>query len=46
MTTATIADQVAAMSATMVAQPPNELMAIFAREQSELAARGVPDGTT
>jgi len=44
MAMATIADQVAAMSAAMVAQPPNELMAIFAREQSELAARGVPDG--
>jgi peroxiredoxin len=45
MTMATIADQVAAMSGAMVAQPPNELMAIFAREQSELAARGVPNGT-
>jgi peroxiredoxin len=45
MTMATIAGQVAAVSAAMVAQPPNELMAIFAREQSELAARGVPDGT-
>jgi peroxiredoxin len=44
MTMTTIAEQVAAMSAAVRDQPPIELMATFAREQSELAARGVPDG--
>ncbi len=43
MTMTTIAERVAAMTAARREQPPNELMDIFAREQSELAARSVPD---
>ena len=43
MTMTTIAERVAAMTAARRDQPPNELMDIFAREQSELAARSVPD---
>ncbi len=43
MTMTTIAERVAAMSAARRDQPPNELMDIFVREQSELAARSVPD---
>jgi peroxiredoxin len=43
MTMTTIAERVAALTAATREQPPNELMDIFAREQSELAARSVPD---
>ena len=40
----TITDRVAEMHATMEAQPTNEVMGAFRREQHELAAGGVPDG--
>ena len=40
----TITDQVTAMHASMAAQPPNEVMGAFAREQAALAAAGLPDG--
>jgi peroxiredoxin len=43
MTMTTIAERVAAMAAARREQPPNELTDIFVREQSELAARSVPD---
>ncbi len=43
MTAATIAEQVSAMNAGMAAQPPNEVMGAFAREQAELAVQGIPD---
>jgi peroxiredoxin len=42
--TTTIAQQVSTLVETMAAQPPNEVMGAFTREQAELAARGVPDG--
>jgi peroxiredoxin len=42
--TNTIALQVSALVETMAAQPPNEVMGAFTREQAELAARGVPEG--
>ena len=42
--TTTIAQQVSALVETMAAQPPNEVMGAFTREQTELATRGVPDG--
>jgi peroxiredoxin len=40
----TIAQQVSNLVETMAAQPPNEVMGAFTREQADLAARGVPDG--
>ena len=40
----TITDRVAEMHATMAAEPPNEVMGAFAREQADLAAGGVPGG--
>jgi peroxiredoxin len=44
MTTAlTITDRVAELHAGMSAQPPNEVMGAFGREQAELAAAGLPD---
>jgi len=42
--TTTIAQQVSNLAETMAAQPPNEVMGAFTREQAELAAKGVPDG--
>ena len=42
--TTTIAQQVSNLVETMAAQPPNEVMGAFTREQAELAAKGVPDG--
>jgi peroxiredoxin len=45
MTTAlTITDRVAEMHARMAAQPPDEVMGAFRREQAGLAAAGLPDG--
>ena len=45
MTTAsTITGRVAEMHALMAAQPPNEVMGAFAREQAALAGAGIPDG--
>jgi peroxiredoxin len=44
MTTDTIAEQVRAMQAGMVAQPVNEIMGAFTREQADLAAQGIPNG--
>jgi hypothetical protein len=45
MTTAvTITGRVAELHATMAAQPPNEVMGAFRREQAGLAAVGPPDG--
>jgi peroxiredoxin len=45
MTTATtISDHVAEMHAAMAAQPPNEVMGAFGREQADLAAVGLPAG--
>jgi peroxiredoxin len=40
----TIAEQVRQMNETMAAQPPNEVMRAFAREQADLAARPAPAG--
>jgi peroxiredoxin len=40
----TITERVAEMHATMAAQPPNEVMGAFAREQAGLATGGVPVG--
>jgi peroxiredoxin len=42
--TTTIAQQVSNLVETMAAQPPNEVMGAFTREQAELAAKGVPEG--
>jgi peroxiredoxin len=42
--TTTIAQQVSNLVETMAAQPPNEVMSAFTREQAELAAKGVPEG--
>ena len=42
--TSAIAGRVAEMHAAMEAQPPNEVMGAFAREQAELAASGLPAG--
>jgi len=45
MTTgSTITDRVAEMHASMAAQPPNEVMGAFGREQAALSAAGLPDG--
>jgi peroxiredoxin len=40
----TIAQRVAEMHATMAAEPPNDVMGAFGREQAELAASGLPVG--
>ena len=40
----TIAEQVSRLAETMAAQPPNEVMGAFTREQADLAARGCPAG--
>jgi peroxiredoxin len=40
----TIAQQVTALAETMASQPPNEVMAAFAREQAGLAALGAHEG--
>jgi peroxiredoxin len=40
----TITDRVTEMHATMAAQPPSEMIGALRREQTELAAAGVPDG--
>jgi peroxiredoxin len=42
--TTTIAQQVSQLVETMAAQPANEVMGAFSREQAELAANGVPEG--
>lgn len=39
-----IADDVAEMQAAMAAEPPNEVMGAFSREQAALAAAGMPAG--
>jgi len=39
-----ITDRVAEMHAAMASEPPNEVMGAFGREQSALAAAGVPAG--
>ncbi len=39
-----ITDRVAEMHAMRAAEPPNETMGAFAREQADLAAGGVPGG--
>ena len=44
MTAVTIAGQVAAMVDTPAGQAPGEAMGVFAREQAEVAAGGIPDG--
>jgi peroxiredoxin len=44
MRVTTIAEQVRQMNETMAAQPPNEVMGAFAREQADLAARPAPAG--
>jgi hypothetical protein len=44
MTAVTIAGQVAAMAETQAGQPPGGTRGVFAREQAELAAGGIPDG--
>ena len=41
-TESTITGRVAEMHASMAAQPPNEVMRAFAREQAALAAAGIP----
>jgi peroxiredoxin len=43
MTAVTIAGQVAAMADAYAGQPPEEVMGVFAREQAELAAGGIPE---
>jgi hypothetical protein len=43
MTAITIAGRVAAMAAASAGQPPGEVMGVFAREQAELTARGIPE---
>jgi hypothetical protein len=42
--TTTIAQQVSHLVETMAAQPPNEVMGVFGREQAEFAAGGSPAG--
>ena len=42
--TTTIAEQVRHLAETTAAQPPNDVMAAFAREQADLAAQGTPAG--
>jgi peroxiredoxin len=43
-TSLTITDRVTEMHVAMAAQPPNEVMGAFGREQAELAAAGRPAG--
>ena len=43
-TTLTISDRVTQMHAARAAEPPNEVMAVFSREQATLAAAAVPKG--
>jgi peroxiredoxin len=43
-TTSTISDRVGEMHADRAAEPPNEVMAAFGREQAALAASAIPDG--
>ena len=40
----TISEQVSRLAETTAAQPPNEIMGVFTREQADLAARGRPAG--
>ena len=40
----TIAEQVSRLAETTAAQPPNEIMGAFTREQAGLAASGLPVG--
>jgi hypothetical protein len=40
----TVAGHVAQMHTSMTAEPPDEVMAAFGREQAALAAEGLPDG--
>ncbi len=42
--TTTIAQQVSHLAETMAAQPPNEVMGAFTREQADLAAGGLLRG--
>jgi peroxiredoxin len=42
--TTTIAEQVRHLAETMAAQPSNEVMGAFGREQADLAGRGTPAG--
>ena len=42
--TATIAEQVRNLAEAMAAQPPNDVMGAFAREQADLAGRDTPEG--
>ena len=42
--TTTIAEQVRHLAETTAGQPPNDVMAAFAREQADLAAQGTPAG--
>ena len=42
--TSTISDRVTQMHAARAAEPPNEVMAVFSREQATLAAAEVPKG--
>lgn len=44
MAAVTIAGQVAAMADAPAGQAPGEAMGVFAREQAEVAAGGIPDG--
>ena len=41
----TIADRVAEMHAAAAAEPPDEVMSAFGREQAELASTGLPAGS-
>jgi peroxiredoxin/quinol monooxygenase YgiN len=43
-TVSTISDRVAEMHAARPTEPPNELMAVFGREQAELTAAPLPEG--
>ena len=42
--TATIAEQVRKLAETMAAQPPNDVMGAFAREQADLVGSDTPEG--
>ena len=46
MTGITIAGQVATMAEASAGQPLGEVMGAFAREQAELAAGGIPEGSS
>ena len=46
MTGVTIAGQVAAMAEPSAGQAPGKVMGAFAREQAELAAGGIPKGSS